>query len=96
MNIKETLIVLRNIHFKCFFIGIFFLILAALIYLPCNCYVANIYQTSFGITAESYYNMWAIFIGLIKMILIFFFLVPALAIHWVAKGYKEKTEEENN
>ena len=103
MDIKESLIILRNIHYKCFLIGLLFLIAAALIYLPCKCYVANIYQTGFGITEEAYYNMWAAFVGLIKTILIFLFLVPALAIHSVAHCYKKKhqadelstTREEN-
>lgn len=83
MEMKEILIVLRNIHYKCFFIGLIFLVLAAIIYLPCKCYVANIYQTWFGIDSEAYYNMWACFVGLIKTIIIFLFLVPGLAIHWV-------------
>jgi len=83
METKESLIIVRNIFYKCFIVGFIFLVMAALIYLPCKCYVANIYQTSFGIDAEAYYNMWACFVGLIKTIIIFLFLVPAIAIHWV-------------
>ena len=93
MDVKESLAIIRNIHYRCFLLGVFFLIAAALLYLPCKCYVATLYQTNFGITAETYYNMWAIFVGLIKTILIFFFLVPGLAIHWVEKSYKEKPVE---
>lgn len=90
MDTKENLIILRNILYKCFFIGLFFLILAAVLYLPCKCYVANIYQTAFGIDIRAYHNLWAIFVGLIKTILIFLFLVPALAVHWVSHCYNKK------
>lgn len=93
MDIKEMLIILRNIHYKCFLIGLAFLIIAALIYLPCKCYVADIYQNAFGIDKIAYHNMWAIFVGLIKTILIFLFLVPALAIHWVLKSYEKQEKE---
>ena len=88
MDTKEKLIILRNIFYKCFFIGLMFLAFAALIYLPCKCYVANVYQGMFGIDINAYQNMWAAFVGLIKTILIFLFLVPALAIHWTAARLK--------
>lgn len=88
MEMKECLIVLRKIFYKCFFVGLIFLVVAALIYLPCKCYISNIYQTAFGIDVITYHNMWASFVGLIKTILIFLFLTPALAIHWVSKEYK--------
>ncbi|MDD3436782.1 MAG: hypothetical protein PHC64_06505 [Candidatus Gastranaerophilales bacterium] len=84
MDTKENLIILRNIFYKCFFIGLLFLIIAAVIYMPCRCFLANFYQTYLGINTTTYYNMWVSFIGLIKTILIFLFLVPALAIHWTS------------
>jgi len=90
MDTYENLIVVRNILYKCFFIGLFFLFVAAILYLPCKCYVSNLYQTTFGISASAYYNLWAGFVGLIKTILIFIFLVPALATHSVAHGYAKK------
>ncbi len=96
MEIKENLIVLRNIFYKCFVVGLFFLILAAVIYYPCKCYVASIYQSAFGVDVITYQNLWVIFVGLIKTILIFLFLVPALAIHWVGTEYgkNQKFDEE--
>ena len=90
MEIKEILIIMRNIHYKCFFIGLLFLVLAAILYLPCKCYVSNLYQSAFGISASAYHNMWALFVGLIKTILIFLFLIPGLAIHWVEHEYKKR------
>lgn len=92
MDTKELLKILRNIHYKCFFIGIIFFIIAALVYMPCKCFIADVYQSVFGIGEEVYYNMWAGFLGLIKTILIFFFLVPGLAIHWTELAYKNKSE----
>lgn len=90
MDTKEILIIMRNIHFKCFLVGVFFLIVAALLYMPCKCLVANLYQSGIGISAQTYYDMWVSFIGLIKTILVFLFLTPAIAIHWVAMEYGKK------
>lgn len=90
MELKEILTIMRNIHYKCFLVGLIFLIIAAVLYLPCKCYVANLYQVHFGISTVAYYNMWALFVGLIKTILIFLFLVPGLAIHWVLNEYNKK------
>lgn len=90
MEIKENLTIARNIFYKCFFVGLFFLVIAALLYMPCKCVVADIYQKGFGISAQTYYNLWVGFVGLIKTILIFLFLVPALAIHWVLHEYRKK------
>jgi len=90
METKEKLIIVRNILYKCFFIGLLFLLAAAALYLPCKCYVSNLYQTTFGISPTAYYNMWAAFVGLIKTVLVFLFLVPALAVHSVAHDYGKK------
>lgn len=89
METKEKLILLRNIFYKCFFIGVFFLLMAGLLYLPCKCYVASIYQTAFGLDINAYQHFWVFFIGQIKTILIFLFLIPALALHWSAAVYKK-------
>lgn len=85
MKTKETLIIIRNILYKCFFIGLFLLIVAMFLYMPHKCFFANIYQANFGVSTDIYYNMWVAFIGLIKTIIIFLFLVPALAIHWTTR-----------
>ncbi|MDD3419115.1 MAG: hypothetical protein PHE78_00785 [Candidatus Gastranaerophilales bacterium] len=84
METKRKLTVLRNILYCCFALGLLFLIIAALLYLPCKCFVANVYQGAFGIDISSYQNMWVYFVGLIKVILIFLFLVPAIAVHLVS------------
>lgn len=96
METKEILIILKKIFYRCFFIGVLFLIFAAAIYLPCKCYIANVYQTSFGITPQAYYNFWAGFVGLIKTILIFFFLIPAFAIHLTSHEYNKKDSSKSS
>jgi len=93
MDKHENLIILRNILYKCFVIGFVLFIVAILVYLPCKCYVATVYQTSFRITPETYYNLWVGFGGLIKVILVFLFLTPALAVHWVAHEYGKKHKD---
>lgn len=89
MEKYENLIVLRNILYKCFFIGLVFAIIAAALYYPCKCVVMNIYQTNLVIKWENYTMMWVFFIGLIKTLIVFLFLVPALATHWAAHCYKK-------
>lgn len=90
MKTQENLVILRNIFYKCFLIGIFFLIIAAALYYPCKCVVMNLYNTNLNIKLELYTTIWVLFVGLIKTILVFLFLVPALAIHWVAHCHKKK------
>lgn len=92
MEMYENLIVLRKVFYKCFFIGLFFLVIAALMYMPCKCLLANFYQINLGISKEAYYILWVGFLGLIKTILIFLFLVPALAIHWISNEYKNMNQ----
>lgn len=84
MDEKKNIIIVRNVLLKCFVIGIIFLIIASLSYLPCKCVVASIYKVAFGIDTPIYNYLWAGFIGIIKTILIFGFLVPALALHWTS------------
>jgi hypothetical protein len=92
METREQLIIIRNIFFRCFLIGLFFLFAAALIYMPCKCFIAGVYQNVFGIATVTYYNLWVGFLGLIKTILIFLFLTPALAIHLTIRIAKKLTE----
>lgn len=92
---KEILITLRNIFLSCFFIGFLFFVLAAALYMPCRCVIANFYQYGLGISQIAYYNLWIGFVGLIKTILIFLFLVPALAIHWTVWRWEKKHKQEN-
>lgn len=90
MEKYENLVILRNILYKCFFIGLIFALVAAALYYPCKCVVMNLYHTNLTITSEVYTAMWVFFVGLIKTIVVFLFLVPALAIHWAGHCYKKK------
>lgn len=91
MEIKEKLYLLRNILFKSFVVGLLFLFAAILIYMPCKCLIAEIYQTKFMIPVGIYYAMWVSFIGLIKTILIFLFLVPSIAVHLCIKQLEKQS-----
>lgn len=95
MHVQENLTILRNILYKCFFIGLLMLIAAGLIYLPCKCAVSNFYTQTFGVSLQAYNNLWVGFIGIIKTILIFIFLVPALAVHSTEFGLKKKLKKED-
>lgn len=87
MEIKDNFIALKSIFYRCFFVGLFFLVLATVLYMPCKCFVATFYQAVFGLSIDFYYKLWVVFVGIIKTILVFFFLVPALAIHSMLKKY---------
>ena len=75
---KENLDLIRNIFITCFLTGLIFLIIATMLYMPCKCYVANLYQSVFGISKDIYYLLWVGFIGVIKTILIFFFFMLSI------------------
>ncbi len=85
---NNNLTVIRNIFYMCFVIGMLMLIIAGLLYLPNKSFLADFYKSVFGICCEEYYYLWVLFVGLIKTILVFLFLVPALALHltiWQSK-----------
>jgi hypothetical protein len=92
---NENLIVIRNILYKCFLVGLFFLVFALIIYMPYKTFFATFYASILGISLTSYYLMWACFIGLMKTIIIFLFLVPALAIHLTTSGCCCKKKSDN-
>ena len=96
MEKMEILKTTRNILLRAFGIGLIFLILAGLLYWPCECFLAKIYAKLFGTTSEMYNAMWVSFIGSIKTIIIFIFLVPALAIHAeiICRTERSKNESE--
>lgn len=87
---KQTFIDLRNILLGCFFIGFIFLAVGTLLYMPCDCVLANIYLNEIGVKADTYFNFWTGFVGAIKMVLIFLFLTPALSLQLCATLHEKK------
>lgn len=91
---RETLIDLRNIFLGCFFIGFIFLVAAIALYMPCECAIANFYLQEIGIKLDTYFNFWVGFIGLVKMLLVFIFLVPALSLHLMVVLHPKQVSQE--
>lgn len=84
----ETMILIRNIFYKLFLIGFIFYIFTAMLLLFNNEWVINYIVNTFHITGHEVNLLIAYFIGWTKMIIILFFLIPALALHWTGHSLK--------
>lgn len=89
----ENIILLRNIFYKFFFIGLIFYIFTAIILLFNNEWVINFIIHFYNLTRPEIYVLVASFIGWTKMIIVYLFLVPALGFHWT--GYSLKMAQNN-
>jgi len=85
----QNIILIRNIFYKCFLIGFIFYIMSAFFYVFDKHWSANIACRIFNISMNEFNLLFAYFIGWCKMIIMFFFLVPALALHWTGYNLKK-------
>lgn len=85
----ETVILIRNIFYKFFFIGLILYIFTAVIFLFHNEWVINLITNIYHITRPEIYLLITYAIGWSKMITIFLFLIPALGLHWTGHNLKK-------
>lgn len=84
----EKVILIRNIFYKLFFMGFLFYVFTAAFLLLNNTWTVNIIVNNFHLIRPEAYFLIAYFIGWAKMIIILFFLFPALALHWTGHSIK--------
>jgi hypothetical protein len=81
----ENIIFLRNFFFRAFVIGLLF----ALLFLVLTLTLWNTWTGwgahLFAVDEKDLSRIVLQFFTLVRIVLIFFFLVPALALHWMAK-----------
>lgn len=85
----ENIILIRNIFYKFFLIGFLLYIFTAMIFLINNEWVINLIINIYHLTRPEIYLLIAYAIGWSKMITIFFFLIPALGLHWTGHSLKK-------
>ena len=81
----EKIIFLRNFFFRAFVIGVAF----ALLYFIVACAFWNTWATWiaywFKVDEKEFGRLVLLFFTQIRIVIVFLFLVPALALHWMAK-----------
>lgn len=87
----ENIILLRNIFYKFFLIGFIFYILTAMFLLINNEWIINLIISIYHLTRSEINLLIVCFIGWSKMTIIFFFLIPALGLHWTGHSLKKAT-----
>lgn len=87
----ETVILIRNIFYKCFLTGFLFLIFSTLFWTFNKDFSVDISTTLFNVEKHEIILLMVYFISWIKVILFYFFLIPALALHWTANTMKKSS-----
>ena len=85
----ETIILIRNILYKCFLISLVYFIFVTLFYMFNKDWAVNFSTSLYNISKENLYLLIVYFIGWMKMFAFYVFLVPALALHWTANQLKK-------
>jgi len=81
----ENITFIRNTLYKCFFIGFAFLLLGILSFVLGQDFIFHMWNKLYGISPEIAKIITISFLGLFKSLLVIFFLIPALALHWKCK-----------
>ena len=87
MNID--LVLIRNLLYKWFVIGFVLYIISILIFLNFKDYAAQIACILFYVDPYHYFQIALALFGLVKLLLFFFVLTPALSIHWFLSKQKK-------
>ena len=81
----EKIIFLRNVFFRAFVIGVVFaLLLFAVTFAFWSTWSALVLHL-FKVDERELGRIVLLFFTLVRLVLVFLFLVPALALHWTAK-----------
>ena len=88
ISLLEATIFLRNLLFRAFIIGVafalFYFILTFAFWNTWISWVSQFFKTD----EKELGRMVIVFFMSLRIVLVFFFLVPALALHWTAKRMK--------
>ncbi len=80
---NEKLILAKKFLYKFFVIGFLFFIISVVSYIFLKDFATEMAQVWYGVDPDFYRNFVFILLGCLKVILIFFVLSPALALHWL-------------
>lgn len=85
----DNVILVRNIFYKCFLIGVLFVLIAFLLYMFNPDFVVGMVEKYYKLDAKESTILLSAYFILARMILLFFMLVPALALHWTSWSLKK-------
>ena len=81
----EKIIFFRNFFFRAFIIGVVFAVFYFIItYAFWNTWVSWV-PSFFKVDEKELARLTLLFFMILRIVLVFFFLVPALALHWMAR-----------
>jgi hypothetical protein len=86
----ETIVLIRNILYKCVFISFIYFIFVVVFYMFNKNWAFNYTSNLYGVNKETFEFLLIYFIGWMKMFVFFIFLVPALALHWTSAVLKKQ------
>ena len=88
----ENILLIRNILYRCFFIGVAGYILSILVWLGFHNGLVSLSVRFYGIGKQDLPLLMLYFFSLMKLLLLFLFLIPALALHWTGKVIKNQNK----
>ncbi|MDD3012264.1 MAG: hypothetical protein PHC34_00990 [Candidatus Gastranaerophilales bacterium] len=80
----DNVILVRNIFYKCFLIGFVCTIFSFLFYLFNPDFLIGMMKTYYKIEAKDVAVMIGYYFIFVRIALIYFMLIPALALHWTS------------
>ena len=84
----EKIIFFRNFLFRSFVIGVVFAIILGVLFLTFWDFGVSLSERFFKIDEKELGELMLTFFLQIRIVLLFFFLAPTLALHWIVKGKK--------
>ena len=82
---RDKIIFFRNFFFRAFVIGVAFALFYHVVtYAFWNTWVSLV-ASWFKVDEKEFARLVLLFFGHVRLVIVFFFLVPALALHWTAQ-----------
>jgi len=85
----DKVVLVRNIFYKCFLLGFVCTIISFLFYLFNPALLIRLMKTYYGIEAKDAAILFGYYFILVRIVLIYLMLIPALALHWTSHILKK-------
>ena len=87
---KEKVVLLRNIFYKCFAVSFIYYMLITAFYLIKMDWFVDIMNNYYKIGPHDTQVLCGYYLGLVEIITFNFLLVPAIGLHWASNSIKSK------
>jgi len=85
----DNVVLVRNIFYKCFLIGFVCTIISFLFYVFNTDFSIGMIKTYYQIEAKDAMVLIGYYFVLVRIVLVYFTLIPALALHWTSHALKK-------